>query len=761
MKTFLSMLLGSAGLVCLASSAFAQVVPTVALSPPVAADEPSEGSEILVTALRRNERLQDVPVSITALSGDQLAEQRMDSPNDLAGSVPNLQVTTSGGEGLPIFALRGISMSDFSLNQQGPIATYYDEVYKGSFPLLPLGLFDLERVEVLRGPQGTLYGKNTTGGAINFISRKPSYETQGDLSLSLGNYDRYEASGAVQTALGENVAARLAFTFSRADGWFKNLLPGKPDMNATRQYGVRLSFLAEPSDDLEFILRLSTSLQNPVNYGIFGRPGPDGTGAGVYEVFGGSSYFRTGLGKREIESDFVARRRHRTYGAALTSNWNVSDALTVTSVTAYDYGKLYIPEDADGSPLQVLNTENRGRGEQFSQDLRLASDYDGGLNFILGAYYNKEKIHAGTSLGFFTDIDVTGDGAINADDCVQDFTVSCVYRNDYRQTKESAAVYADVNYAVSGRVTLRGGLRYTKDKGKAGDYKAQLLGAEDTPIANTIPGDPVDFDATTSARFSKDNVSGKIGVDFKTAADDLLYASFSRGYRASAFNSQAFFFPEELNVADPETVNAYEVGFKTQFLDRAVTLNGAVFYYDYKNQQALNVDPNTLAQTLFNIPKSRIFGAELEIMARPFDGLKINAGLGLLDTKIQDGEISGVVLDGNRLPAAPTVNFNAGFDWDVMKNDSGIVTLGVGGNYSSKQYFELINIDRLVQKNYIIINMQFGYRTANDRYGVALWGRNIFNEYYYRGAVDLSGLGLDYFHIGEPRTYGLTIDVKF
>ena len=148
-------------------------------------------------------------------------------------------------------------------------------------------------------------------------------------------------------------------------------------------------------------------------------------------------------------------------------------------------------------------------------------------------------------------------------------------------------------------------------------------------------------------------------------------------------------------------------------------------------------------------------------MARPFDGLKINAGLGLLDTKIQDGEISGVVLDGNRLPAAPTVNFNAGFDWDVMKNDSGIVTLGVGGNYSSKQYFELINIDRLVQKNYIIINMQFGYRTANDRYGVALWGRNIFNEYYYRGAIDLSGLGLDYFHIGEPRTYGLTIDVKF
>lgn len=751
---------GTAYFFCCGGAAFAQVADP-AISSPNAVEGPADGGEIVVTALRRNEKLQDVPVSITALSGQQLAEQRMDSPNDLAGSVPNLQATTLGGEGLPIFSLRGVSMSDFSFNQQGPVATYYDEVYKGSFPLLPVGLYDLERVEVLRGPQGTLYGKNTTGGAINFISRKPRYETEAELSLSYGNYNRHEANGAIQAPLGENVAARIAFTFARADGWFKNLLPGESDLNATRQYGIRASFLAEPSDEIELILRLSTSLQNPINYGIFARPGPDGTGAGVYEAFGGSSYFRTGLGKREIESDDVSRRRHRTYGTSLTANWQVSDTLTLTSVSSYDYGKLFVPEDADGSPLDVDRTDNKGRARQFAQDLRLASDYDGAFNFILGAYYNVEKIHAETALSFFTDIDTTGDGAINADDCLQDFFLTCVYRNRYDQTKKSAAIYADAKYEISDRVILRGGLRYTGDKGTAKNYTAQVLGADGTPIGNTIPGDPNNFDAAASDRFKTDNVSGKIGLDFKIADDNLVYVSFSRGYRANAFNAQAFFLPEELNVAKPETVNAYEAGFKTQFLDRAVTFNGAVFYYDYKNQQALDLDPNTAAQTLVNIPKSRIFGAELELVARPVKGLRLNAGLGVLDTKIERGQVSGVVLDGNRLPAAPAVSLNAGFDWDLLDNDSGKVTFGLNGSYNSKQYFDLFNTERLAQKNYILANSQISYRTADQRYGVSVWGRNIFNKFYYRGALDLSGFGFDSFQVGEPRTYGLTFDLKF
>ncbi|WP_326914732.1 TonB-dependent receptor [Sphingopyxis chilensis] len=763
-RLFYSLLCGVGGF-ALAGQALAQDgEPRPASAPERAPQTEASEDDIVVTALRRSENLQDVPVSVSALGGEALEKQRLMQVSDLAGSIPNLQASTVAGDGLAIFSLRGVSMSDFSFNQQGPVATYFDEVYKGSFPLLPLAMFDLERVEVLRGPQGTLYGKNTTGGAINFISRKPGYDTEAYLRIGYGNYDRIDAEGAVQTALGDKAAARIAFTFARADGWFKNLLPGKPAGSAVRQYGVRASFLLEPSDDLDFVLRLSTSLQNPIEYGILGRPvGTAGIGGGVYEMFGGASYFRTGLGRRETESDNVGRHRHRTYGASFTGNWHVSDSLTVTSVSSYDYGKLFVLDEGDGTPLRVLEADLRGSGRQFSQDLRLSSDSDGPFNFILGAYYNYEKLRNATSAGFYSDIDVNGDGALDADDCVDSaFAVSCIYRNRYAQVRKSAAVYSDVNYKLSDQVVLRGGLRYTRDVGNVRGYSAQIEGPDGTPIVNTIPGDdPFDFGAAASARFRKGIVTGKVGIDFKTADDDLLYASFSRGYRANAFNAQAYFSPTELNVADPETVNAYELGFKTRFLDRAVTLNGAIFYYDYRSQQAISVDSTTHTQSLINIPKSRIFGGELELVVRPVDGVRINAGLGLLSTKIREGTLTGVSLEGNRLPNAPKVGLSVGLDWDVIETRNGKLSWGVNGSYTSKQYFDLFNTDRTAQKGYVLVNSNLTYRFADDRYGIGIWAKNIFDKYYARYTLDLSGAGFDYVHLGDPRTYGVSLDAKF
>ena len=285
MRSFRAVLIGTACVFSSAGTAWAQETLTVSgTAAPAPTDVAGADGDIVVTAQRRNERLQDVPVSITALSGDQLADKRIASPTDLVSSVPNLQAASTVGEGIPVFSLRGISMSDYSINQQGPVATYIDDVYKGTFPLLPVALYDLERVEVLRGPQGTLYGKNTTGGAINIISRRPGFSTEGYLAVGIGNYQRYEANGALQAALSDKVAARVAFTFARADGWFKNRLPGQADANATRQYAVRVSLLAQPTDRLQFLLRLSTSLQNPTNYGIFARPAADGIGANAGAV---------------------------------------------------------------------------------------------------------------------------------------------------------------------------------------------------------------------------------------------------------------------------------------------------------------------------------------------------------------------------------------------------------------------------------------------------------------------------------------------
>jgi iron complex outermembrane receptor protein len=751
----------------LATTAHAQTVAGVSgAEAPAQSNEAAEsipGGDIVVTALRRNERLQDVPVSITALGAADLTAKRITTANDLVGSIPNLRSSAITGSNSPIFALRGVSQADYSVNQQGPVATYFDEVYKGSAPLVALATYDLERVEVLRGPQGTLYGKNTTGGAINFISAKPQLgETSGNLTVGVGNYSRYEASGALNVPISSIAAFRGAFTFARADGWFKNLLPGRPDGNAVREYAFRGSLLVEPTDSLTFILRAQTSLQNPINYAVQAEPLANGVGNGIYEATGsGSSYFRQGVGRRETETGFVGRFRRRTAGAGLTTNWKASDALTVTSVTSYDYGKLVIPEDPDGSPVQAIDDVVTGKAKQFAQDLRLSSDFASGPNFILGGYFNTETVRGGSVYRYFTDVDANGDGALNSLDCQVDFFTACIYQNSFKQTRRTVAVYSDANWALDDHFILRGGLRYTRDRGRLADFKAQVLGSDSVPIANTIPGDPIDFNATTNLGFSQSAVTGKVGVDFKIDSAKMIYASFSRGFRGKSFNSQAYFFPGELGIAKEETVNSYEIGFKTQFMDRRLTINGAAFYYDYRNQQALSIDPVTLGQQLVNIPKSRIYGGELEVNFRPVDRLRIFMNAGFLNSSIQKGVLSGINVKGNQLPTAPHANINVGADVDVIDNDSGKLTASADVVYTSKQYFELFNNDALAQSKYAVANARLSYAMADGRYTVAIWGKNIFDRIYRTAGVDATGLGLLVHYIGEPRTYGLSASVKF
>jgi len=717
-------------------------------------------SDIVVTAQKRSERLQDVPVSVSTISGDNIMKQRITQADDIATRTPNLQLQSTVGEGTPIFSLRGVSMADFSLNQSGPVATYYDEVYKGNFALLGVALYDLERVEVLRGPQGTLYGKNTTGGAVNLISRRPTFESNGYLSLGYGNYDRREASGAINLPLGSNLAARVAFTVARADGWFKNLLPGQPDMSAVREYGIKGSLLWEPRDGVSFLLRGSTSYQNPYNYGVFGQPGPDGIGAGAYEAFGqGSSYFRTGIGRREVELDQALRRRARAYSAALTANIEIGGGLTVTSISSWDKGKLFFGEDSDGSPRKVLEIDYGDRATQFAQDLRLTTDWSGPFNFILGAYYNREKVFNTSNLGIFRDIDVNGDSVINAQDCADtlssadptDDFISCNVTNRFNQIKHSYALYSDMNYELGGGFKVRGGLRFTHDDGKQSDLRSDAFGVDGVLVATLIP--------STNRSFKGDNLSGKIGLDFKPSNTVLLYGNYSRGYRARSFNAQAFFDLSEVSVAKPETVDAFEIGAKTQLFDRRVTFNTAAFYYTYKNQQFISVDPATAAQNLINADKSRIYGAEIELNVRAHDMLDLHAGLGLLSTRIQKGTLSGTDLKGHKLSNAPSMTLSAGLDFTPYDDGSNVLSFHPDISYVSSQYFEVLNIPRLKQKGYVLIgghvDFERGPLTAS------LWAKNLTNKFYFTSRIDVQGFGLDYNHVGAPRTYGGSITYKF
>jgi iron complex outermembrane recepter protein len=771
---------------------------TLAMSPGAQA----QLEEIVITAQKRAENLQEVPVSVSAISGSELEMFRFRDSADITAQIPNLQSTNTAGSGVPIFSLRGVAMSDFSFNQASPVAIYIDEVYKGNPAIHGVQIFDLERVEVLRGPQGTLYGKNSTGGAVNFITRTPTYdETSANVAVGFGDYSRKEMSGAFETPIVEDVlAVRLAGTWTEADGWFENKQPGVDDGNAINEYGARLTVAWQPSDTFEAIVRYTHTDQDAVNYGI--QPfniSEAGVGGGAYSLYNElgitdlQDYQREGLDYFEFESDQDEKYELSNDAVAVTINWDLTDSYTLTSITSWDDGDITNPEDADGSPLVVLRPNYYGEATQYTQDLRITSDLDSNFNFIGGIYWANEDIKNATNIGFYQDLDVNADGDLDYLDCVDmvstafadgpvtdsgmateatlnEFGLSlasfapagCQFDNQFKQERTSYAGYFDGNYALNDAWTVRFGVRYTEDKSELSNFSARLLGSDGIPVLNTIPGGTEDPYATAKDDdFTDTQWTGKLGLDYMSDSGMLLYASVSHGYRSGAYNAQAFLDPAELTSVDPEELDSYEVGIKHELLDGKVRLNGAAFLYTYDNQQFLNVDSATLAQTLINIDESEILGMEAELEAVVLPNLIVRAGLGILDTEVKQGTLNGVDLEGNDLLLAPDLNFNLAIDWDIVEMEVGALALHASTTYVDDHYFDVFNTDRISQDGYWVSDARLQLAAPTDSWQVALWIKNLADEEYITSAIDLSDFGFDYAHIGAPRTYGAELRFNF
>ncbi len=768
-------------------------------TPPVDTDSIQE---IVVTASKRSESLQTVPISVTALTSAQLGQIKLDTASDLVTQVPNLQVNGIVGEGSPLFSLRGVSMFDYSLNQSSPVASYIDEVYKGNFTLFGVELYDLERIEVLRGPQGTLYGKNTTGGAINFITHKPGFETEADIKVGAGNYNRREVEGALQTAvIPDRVAVRFAFTYTKVDGFIQNVLPGHPDLEGVDQYGMRLSLLFKASDDLQFTLRASKSMQDPQNYAIIdGRipppsavPSPTSAGGvgftGYFRTLNGT-YTGVPLTNYQIAQDYTPRRRQDNDAVELTSEWTVSPTDKLTSITSWDEGRLFNPEGTDGAPYAIWSIPYVGKTRQFTQDLRLTSLGDAPLRYIVGAYYQHEIIFNSTENEIFTD------PAFNTyndyRDCVASsfgpgggyaagvaINLGCNYFNSFDQIRNSWATYTDDSYKLSDLVTLRAGLRYNHDNGEQKNALDQLRGSDQVPIANlgffslqpdgsfaptlALPGSP-GYDTLVNQKRSQTlhntALTGRAGADFTLSPDALLYLNYSRGYRSAAFNAQFLFTPADLTTVKPETLDSIEAGFKTSWLDHRVQVDGAVFHYQYKNQQIINVYP-TGQQPLVNLGKSKIDGGELEIVTRPVRQLTLRASAGFLRSDVQDGLLATGSIDGQQLPYAPHVSGTVAMDWEAWAAAAAKLNLHLDTNYNSKQYLALPNEEAISQGGYSLLNGRLSLQSANDIWDVGVWGRNMANKFYLTNAVDVQGFGFDYRHVGTPRMYGFDAHYHF
>ncbi len=838
--------------------------------------------EIVVTATKRSENLQDVPVAVSAISSSALQAKGVFETSDLNGSMPNLQVSSPYGSQQPNFSLRGVGVgTEYNANAASPVGVYVDEVYQAFRASHGQQLYDLEQVEVVRGPQGTLYGRNTTGGAINFITRKPKLEgTNGQLTLGYGNYDRYNAEGAVEfTPVTDKIGIRIAGTYVNSDPYIHNRLPaglntwaagGASGLNlatgrdpgGVESYGIRGTLRVKPSDTLDISLKgyyakakggaegpLPTGQDknsdvidyNSPNFllgGLFQALGPNG--AGILPA--SYSQSANGLGINELEADTIGTAITRAEGVVLTLKAELTDNLNLTSISGYDSGRyLNSPTDCDGTPFRGCSIGYESHFDAFNQDVRL--DYgDGPFKMIGGAYYGRDSITADNTPDFFNSLrDVNAAfGSLGAYDAIPggwqsyfnpaggfngtalsagSLPTGITATQHFKQVRKSWAIYGEGSFEVTPTLKLTGGLRYTIDKNAfkdgvttyyddAGVARMLSVSAFEDPYflenvydeaGNIVIPSFVDLGIPVPGglerRGKSKKLSGRTILDWKPVDNVMMYASYSRGYRAGTFNGLAYGSSAQVYFVDPEEVNAYEIGFKTRFFDNRLQINGALFYYDYMGQQGQVVD-NTATANLISLD-GKLKGLELDVQFAATDRLKLSASLGLLDSKYkgydqatcaalnlsgqfpaQDGscvQSSGgnVSVGGNPFPYAAKSSINLAFDWDALDIGPGVIRLHGDASYTGRFYYDAykdysrgvlptVATGKFTQGegDYWVLNGRVTYDAG--RYSLSAWGKNLTNETYYPFGISIENLfGNGYRARAQPRTYGVEATFRF
>jgi iron complex outermembrane receptor protein len=742
-----------------------------------------ELNEIVVTAQRQSERMQDVPIAITAMSASELADLGVRQAGDIVSSVPNMLLNSPyGPEAQPTFTLRGVTTQDFSENQSSPIAMYVDEVYKSVGAVQALQVYDLDRVEVLRGPQGTLYGKNATGGAVSFYSANPSLTSaNGYVTAGVGNFHDYSVRAAAGMPIIDDVfGARLAVMYEKRDGWVNSVVPGVEPLNGVDAVAGRATFLAKPVDGLTATLKISVSRSGGTPYGAHAlNNDPAVTG------------FDGNIGWFDNGAKYAVHKDIRNDSASLKLEWEFAQHATLTSITGYDYGRWYEKSDDGGLPIEArLDDPNTyfSSVNAFSQEIRIASRDSGALGWLAGLYYGRESVHATVQFHFF-------DGYPGSFVTPDNTTLYGFDEyNNFDQIKTSKAAFVNAHFDVTPAFTLRAGARITRDDISVENFFALEGGLQSAPVGfapdggttlwtQTIPYSPIASYTQYSTALAQqagvnptltqnnNNVSIKAGADWKPADGILAYISFSEGYRGAAFNGQAFNAPAELNFAAPEKLNAIEIGLKSEWWNRRAEFNAAAFHYDYRNQQFLDAfalpgGAGTGFHTV-NAPKSRVDGAEFELRAKLINDLQVRASLGLLRSKYVELALHGADLSGNHLIQAPDYSGGLAADWRFAHISSGDFRLLLDANFYGKQYFDAPNTQRIAQSAYGIANGRVAFDGGSrPGFEVGAWIKNITNrEYLAYGLAQRDpaqgGLGFDYALVGEPRTFGLDLTYRF
>lgn len=705
--------------------------------------------EVIVTAAKRAESIQDVGISVTAFSGDSMKKLGMSSPTDFAAQTPNMTFSTPLGEGSnPTLAIRGVALNTFVDNDEQPVAMYVDEVYLGTIAGQTLQLFDIERVEVLRGPQGTLYGRNTTGGLVHFISKKPSHEFDAYVDATFGKNNQIGVEGAVGGGLTDTVSGRLSYYSNRDDGFQRDRTTGDRGGSADAQaLRAQLLFELGANAELLWISHAGEVDQSSVFYNNLGMLHEDGSPCSISEIrsavcfddddFDGVPGYRDPDGGDPYEGDYTGALPLviKTHGSSVKLEWNLNDKYGLTSVTGFERVDKMQIEGTYPGPVDH-NYRYEIDAEQLSQELRLAYT-SSNLKSIVGIYaYADDKDGGIGSLGDF-------------------------YQTRYTQNTDAYAVFAQADYDLTEDFTITLGIRYTKERKQ---FDMDVFWEFDADRdKNDVPA----FSQVHDERYS--NVSGKLGIEWRPDYDSMIFANVSRGYRSGGFNGAFVFFPEQVaEPIDEEILTSYEIGIKTSLSDLHADLNATAFYYDYEDLQTLKqtVIAGDIASLLSNAAQATVRGAEVDLIAQVTDNFEVVLGASYLDSETKDFIVDDFDADGNpikvdfsgtELVFAPEFTANGVFRyfWDT---DIGHWSVQADFNYTSDYFQHPDNHPLGRTDSYALWNSRVAWANQNDTLEVAAWIKNLTDESYVVNSYPLYGSWVEV--VTRPRTYGISISYR-
>jgi iron complex outermembrane recepter protein len=712
-------------------------------SPAPAQDASSQLATIVVTAQKRSENVQDVPIAITALTADMLQDRGALRGEDLQQTVPGL-IFSDSPTGVGLITIRGVGGDATRGSTPGrspAVSINLDGVYLPSPSFMMQDFLDLDRVEVLRGPQGTLWGSNAIGGSINFVTKQPTADFESEATLDVGNYETHRLTAVVSGPLSDTLRARLAVAAQDQNGYVTDIdLPNNRNFMAAKYYNIRAALQYDPTSDIQvdvtgylynrhgasYVFR-PTSLP-PVNLAL----------PSLYNVVPPGYQPITFFNDREVQQDIPANGYDKTEGGIAHISWNLGGP-TLRSISGYFdsmTGSIY-----DGSGIDLVHDlDELFQGYRtFSEELQLASSQGGPLTWLFGNYYYHEN-------SYYALESVAPDAYVPFD--VNYLTPSTVL-------SRSIAQFAQANYNILPDLTITAGARYTHDEmtvSRSGDFEA---------------GGVTFFDYShvpDSASWSKP--TWKLGVDYHLSPDAMAYASYSRGYTSGGFNIQ------DTNPSfKPETLDAYEVGMKSEWLDRTLTLNGSAFYYKYKDKQETTVD--SVGFTIIeNAGKATLFGSELELVTRPLQGLRVDASVAWLHAYYnqfstvdpENAELGVENLEGKWLTDAPEWEAHIGPQYSTgLGSNRGMLTMRVDYSFIDSRFVRPFNLATDKLPSYGRTNALVSWESANEDWNVEFHIENIENKDVINSFTDTSPFN-GFVHTNvylPPRTFGVRLTHRF